>query len=190
MSKVPLNGGNSRVKLQKRTITISSVVILTIFLFYYRARIVTRLWHWQHGNTVTVGDYQLPVPANWLVHHQVSGLAMLTQTYVADERRGGSLSPPTIIVITLSQPTADLDFWESEERRHLTQSGLGNADSRTIYLAHETVKCIGGNRIKVPGAALYSIECRSTNRLAIMFTGEREDAEIFYELVSRVHRME
>lgn len=50
-------------------LAISAVALIALGYFAYkeRLRLAAARWHWKNGDSVRVGDYQVPVPRDWWV---------------------------------------------------------------------------------------------------------------------------
>src|SRR5574338_78295 len=47
-------------------------------LYAYRYPMAAKIWHWRHGSSVTMGNYEVPVPEHWLITNQNSaGLTLM-----------------------------------------------------------------------------------------------------------------
>jgi len=47
-------------------------LLLALGSIYYRYRypIAAKIWHWKHGYSTTMGNYEVPVPEHWLITKQ------------------------------------------------------------------------------------------------------------------------
>src|SRR5580692_1064658 len=38
--------------------------------YLYRYPLTAKIWHWKHGYSTTMGNYEVPVPEHWLITDQ------------------------------------------------------------------------------------------------------------------------
>ena len=107
----------------KRTLRMMFIVIVIVMVAYLiygkRFQIEAKLWHWRHGYSTSVGEYDVPVPDQWLVENYNSLQTIdLINTHV--ERNAGPLETVSMAGVNyLPQPVRDLDVWESLKRQSL-----------------------------------------------------------------------
>ncbi len=176
-----------------RSLLIGLFVLMLGFVAYSRRfEISAMLWHWKNGNFVRVGNYSVPVPRNWLVKAQPLGGSLLVQTQF---KRGTSvLSGINVVSVDyLSVPTNDLDFWKSNKKEWLKNNGVSNLEERSLSFEGEAVACLGGHEFRdvmqMPDAAdVFSIDCRSSGRLHLMFVGQQPNLEVFYSMIPKIQK--
>ena len=170
------------------------VIVLAIGYVVYgrRAQIEAKIWHWRHGNSVNVGAYIVPVPDQWLVFdYEDPTAATLIDTRV--HKTPDPLSAVDVItVIALSSPARDLDFWASFQRQWLERSGLRDIMQRTLQADDEVLICLGGyqfrDALKVPNSTAVSLECQSSGRLSLIFSGHASGLPEFYSIASQIRK--
>jgi hypothetical protein len=181
------------VKPGIRNVLLSVVVLMLGFVAYSkRFQISAIVWHWENGDFVRVGSYEVPVPRNWLVKAQPLGGSLLVDTQF---RRGSSvLSGINVISAdSLSVPTNDLDFWKSNKEKWLKNNGVRNPEERSLSFEDEAVACLGGHELhevmQLPDAAdVVSVDCRSSGKLHLMFVGQQPNLELFYSLIPEIRK--
>jgi hypothetical protein len=144
------------------------------------------------GNFVAVGDYDVPVPDRWLVLSQDAYSVLIVDT-AGLRRDGGNLTTNgSLSISSLPEPPRDLKYWVSNQIEGLTGSDVRIIEQRTLAVANEAVYCIGGSELRdvvhIPDNAIISLQCRSTGKLSLVFTGETSDAPGFYALVERIRK--
>jgi hypothetical protein len=169
-----------------------AVLILGIIAYPRRFQISAMAWHWKNGNSVRVANYDIPVRSNWLVKTQPLGGSLFVDTRFRGSP--GVLSGINVISVdSLSLPTNDLDFWNSNKEKWLKENGISNPEQRSLNFEDEAVACLGGRELhdlmQVPDAAdIISVDCRSSGRLHLMFIGRQDDLQVFYSIISGIHK--
>jgi hypothetical protein len=182
-----------RMKPRWRTPTIIIVVLIVgFFAFRMRFRIEAKVWHWRHGYSLNVGIYQVPVPDGWLVQdYDTPNMFMLINTHLT--KTSDPFSSVSIVNVSLV-PSAprDLDAWASMTRQSFERQGLNDLKEQSIQAGDETIVCLGGQilraMIRVPSLAAVSMECRSSGRLNLGFSGPESALPEFYKIMSEIHK--
>jgi hypothetical protein len=179
------------MRVLSRAVVVAIALLVAYVGYSCRFQIAAKVWHWRHGNFVAVGNYEMPVPDQWLVSNEDSKSALLTNT-AAPPRWKGFQSNATILASSLSAPPRDLNFWVSREQQRLEQNGVRVVEQRTLGIANESLYCLGGSELRdaihIPGGAVISLQCRSTGTLSLIFTGREADVTSFYALVGRIRK--
>lgn len=179
--------------------TILAVVGYLILAHEYE--IEARVWHWRHGYSTTIGGYEIPVPAHWLVLSQTyKRLTMVNISRSRPKDGSKSYTAPLITVnvglLSLARDAAWMSKWASLQRKRLANDKVESVMSKTLNLANETVSCIGGNELDallhdrpdLPRTQVVSLDCMSDHGLDVMFVGQPPDVESFYILLSQMRR--
>lgn len=176
-----------------RRVVIALIIVLLAYIGYSkRLQISARIWHWKYGYSAQVGNYNVPVPDNWLVLSQ--GQSDLTLTYVSRKQSLPSAFPvaPMITISSLPVAVANLDFWKSRQQGLLETDKVRQVEQRTLMVGDEKVICIGGSVARdvfqVPQSDLISLECRSSGTLDVMFSGSQSEVQRFYDILGEIHR--
>jgi len=172
---------------------LTGIVVLIIGYLVYgrRAQIAAKVWHWRHGYSTYVGDYVVPVPDHWLVDTSEDP-RMITLIDTRVRRTADRLSAVNVITVSaLSSPIRDLDSWASFARQRRERDGLREIEEKTIQAGDERMFCLGGYELRdimrLPTAAV-SLECRSSDRLNLGFTGHRSGLQEFYTIASQIRK--
>lgn len=176
-----------------RSVLIGLLLLVLGFVAYSRRlQISAMVWHWRNGNFAPVGSYKVLVPRDWLVKAQPLGGILLVDTQF---RHGMSvLSGINVISAdSLTTSTRDLDFWKSTKKEWLRDNGVRNPEERSFSFDHETVACLGGHEfheiMQVPDSGnVVSMDCRSSDRLHLMYVGQEPGLEIFYSIIPKIQR--
>jgi hypothetical protein len=183
-----------------------SFLLITVIVFAglgyiayaLRFQIEAKIWHWKHGGTTGVGNYEIPVPDHWLIYIQdLYGLTMMNTNPIrpSDGRFHTSASITIFARRNQSIGTGGLDSWLAWKRQSLQRKNVSPVEEKELGFGDETLVCIGGNEIQtILGDAansiqtnIISLECRSDKDLTILFAGEPSDLQFFYNLVSQIH---
>jgi hypothetical protein len=171
------------------------------FAYTKRLQILAKTWHWKHGYTARLADYEVPVPGQWLVGIQSYGHLQIMNIAPGPFPRDGLFH--TLAVINVSLPlqkqhitSTGMDYWISFQHQKLEGDGI-RVEEKKLDMGNESITCIGGNELravmrnekKFPDSNIISLTCRSDEDLSIMFVGEPRDVQDFYDLVSSIHRV-
>ncbi len=168
-----------------------AIVLLAYVPYSKRLQIAATVWHWRNGDFAHVDNYEVPVPKNWLVKDDRSGLLLI------DTRRHGNepvLSGINIITVgSFRTPTPDLEFWKSYKRKWLKDHGISIIEERSLRFEDETVACSGGHEMQemmhIPNASdVVSLECRSSGKLYFIFVGQPPDLQVFYSIIPKIRK--
>lgn len=168
-------------------------VLILAFLAYDRwPQVRAKVWHWRHGSMITVGDYEVPVPEQWLVvEYENADIVTLVDTRSADTR-DPLADVNAISVFATKYAYQDLDRLATLERQRLQREGLTQIEEKTIRAGDERMVCLGGTEFRdimhVPDTVALSLWCYSTGRLSLLFNGNRAGLQQFYAIVSGVRK--
>jgi hypothetical protein len=174
-------------KMMRTRFVLAGAVLIVLVFFTYskRLQVAALLWHWKNGDSVRVGQYEVPVPHDWLVRVD-PGITYLTDTHPSRDANDS-----VIMIFSTSPPTGNFDFWISYTKQWLKEQGVTPMEERSLRFEDEAVACLGGHELtRVRGAAdIISLECRSSGNLRLMFVGQKRDLQLLYSLVPRIHRI-
>jgi hypothetical protein len=169
-----------------------AAVILGYPIYARRFQIEAKVWHWRHGHSTNVGEYEVPVPDHWLVEGSEDPTILnLVDTRV--RKTGDPLSNVSILTISLApSPPRDIDAWASLTRQSIEHRGVASVEEKTFRTGDETVVCLGGQELReilhAPSVTAVSLECSSTGRLELGFSGPRVGLQEFYSIASGIHK--
>jgi hypothetical protein len=170
--------------------------------YVYRYSIAACIWHWKHGYSTTMGNYEVPVPEHWVIEDQNALAFTLMNTSPTRPPRDGKLHTTAVIDIFpfRDRPVeaSRIDFWLSQQRQWLTRDGVKYVEEKTLNLGGENLSCIGGSQlstvvrdipsVRIPETDIVSLNCMSDHGLNILFVGEPSDLQSFYAFLSQIHR--
>lgn len=177
-------------KIVRVLLTGVALLVSGYLIYGYWARIEAKVWHWRHGYSLYVGDYQIPVPDHWLVLDTESeSMATLVNTHV--KRAQDPFSRTSVITVSYTaSPPRDLDAWASLSRQMIEREGVSDVEGKTLRAGDETIVCLGGLELRalvhVPSLSAVSLECRSSGRLSLGFSGPESGLTEFYSIASQI----
>lgn len=144
--------------------TIGRITILVIVLvavwqtFRYRIYIEAWLWHRPNGETITVGNYVIPVPNNWYVDNEGDRRYLL---FRLDTDRRVPLTTKmqhSAILLFIERPLSDQDIrrLQSLEDELAKKRGAQSVSERAFSIGDDTIHCVGGD--KAPGVGIFDID--------------------------------
>ncbi len=178
----------------KRKLTKILLVVAIVLVgwagYRERLRITAWVWHVRHGGVLRFGDYLIPVPANWYVNDYGTGDQILIRLDHAKGKPSNGLHLPATISLLEEPPLKDINYWESFVTSTFRKRGAYTVAQRQINLDSEILVCVGGNALpageakKIPAGVSW--DCRSTGSLEILITGEEDDLNQVWDIVSRI----
>jgi len=180
---------------RKLLLAVVSLLVLTAGYFIYagtRLRVAAIIWHWRHGNVVRVADYDVPVPDRWVaMNHGDENTSLLIDTRV--EKTKDPLSNSNYIDISLIPHfPGDVDLWRSSREQWLRGRGMKAIEENQIQTVDQTVACLSGNVFQdlypVLNTNAITVECMSTGRLSLIFTGNQVGRQEFYTIISGIRK--
>lgn len=167
------------------------VVILIVGLAgeLFRGEIASVFWHWRHGNSIDLAQYELSVPKSWFVDSYTGSIVELGRAHIPSFR--GSSFESRLTVSVSPSPLPSLEFWETKEQAFYDKEGATILRRREIPLGSQYhIVCIEGNLVrdalKLKHSDLISADCQSDNRLSLMFTGTEKDMQEFYTVTRSI----
>lgn len=189
-----------------RVALLFAVLLLVGYVaFAHRYTIEAKLWHWRHGYSTTIGSYEIPVPAHWLVFNQEYEYLTMLDTSPNPPRNGNKTYTAPVVTVDVasftqvraSGSTDWMSTWASLQRKRLADNNVEGVVDETLNFANESFSCIGGDeldtllrdRSQLPRTRVVSLDCVSARGLNVMFVGEPPDVQTFHELLSQIrHR--
>jgi hypothetical protein len=186
-----------------RWLTILMILAVGYVLYLKRYPLEAKIWHWRHGYSTRMGDYEVPVPEHWLIVDQDSAGFTLLNT-APNLPHDGKLHTTAVVNVFpfRNHPIgpAGLVHWRTLQHQWLEQEGVKRIEEKAVSFNGQEVTCIGSNFLRekllrsgrkdLPDVESVSIHCMSPDSLEIMFVGEPSDVQPFYTLVSQIRPYE
>lgn len=194
-----------RSALKSRLVLPLVILLLSAFGYVgyaHRYSLAAKIWHWEHGYSTPVGNYEVPVPEHWLIMNQttdqnLNGLA-LADTSPKRFPHDDKLHKDTAIMIFSPRnvETGVMDSYVSLTRQRLANEGVKSIEEKVLKFGDEAVTCIGGLELSAlardkpnhPEIDVLSLYCMSERGLMIKFFGEASNSDSFYAFVSNIKR--
>ena len=176
--------------------------LLAVLGFVYHAnrfRLAAQIWHWRHGYSAAMGDYEVPVPEHWLILDGDSVAFTLMNTSSSPPRDGKLHTTAFITVFPFRNWPADakrVDSWLSLQRQWLAREDAKDVEERTVKFGNDSVVCVGGrelsavfrnaSNVSAAETDIVSLGCMSEHGLEVLFVGEPSDLEPFYTFLSQI----
>jgi hypothetical protein len=178
------------------------LIVITLLYFADRKRyqLEAKIWHWRHGYSTRMGNYDVPVPEHWLILIQNSTVFTLVNTNPTVPRRDGKFHTTALVSLSLFPHgpvgASQTESWLVLQRRRLEREGVKAATEERLNFDDEVVICIGGSELSAimrhekafPETSSTSLSCLSDHGLEILFIGEPSDLQPFYTFVSQIRR--
>ncbi len=169
------------------------VLALAWGIFSHRLRIETWLWHMRHGNAVNVGNFVIPVPANWYVQDEGNGGKLLVRIDTSDQTPYKRLKAHAGMLLLPERPLSDLELGRmtSLDTASMKRNGADTVLQRTFSPDGGSISCVGGEKLGSMG--IYDIEptswsCKSPAGLWVMVTATDPDMAQVWEIVSGIRK--
>ncbi|MFZ0320178.1 MAG: hypothetical protein WAL56_13730 [Candidatus Sulfotelmatobacter sp.] len=181
----------SRARVKLGGLLVAIVVGISA-LYVFRVPLRTWIWHFRHGTSLTIGDYIVPVPANWGVEGFGDSDQALVRLDTDDQTARKKLKAHAGITLHLSQiKDHDLSLAASLDRDSLKKKGVEPILQRDLKIDGGAIFCVGGEDLGSSG--VYDIEplswiCRSPGGLEIMWSASEPDAKQVWEIVSGIRK--
>ena len=171
-------------------------LVLASQAYRYRIRIETWVWHVRHGTVLTVGNYVLPVPANWDVENEGNDIFMMIRLDTDDRTPLKKLKWNASILLLPQRPMKDegLNRLLSVELDFLKKRGVDPVPQRTLTMADETIFCIGGGMPSPPETPdIFDVQpvtwsCKSAGGLDLKMSGIESDLKQGWEIVTNIRK--
>lgn len=183
-----------------------AILFLLVFMLGYlayakRYQLAAKVWHWRHGYSVTIGNYQVPVPEHWCITDQ-DYVAFTLMNTAPTLPKDAKFHTRTVITIFPFPNRAigneGLNSWLSLMRQSLERDRVKSLVERKLNVSDATIVCIGGGELRDAivrdklhafDTDIVSLLCTSTDGLSILFVGEPSDLQPFYSLVLQIRRV-
>lgn len=181
------------------------VLALGSLYFRYHYPLAAKIWHWKHGYSATMGNYEVPVPEHWLITRQDSIAFDLTNS-ATNIPRDKKLHMRTVITVYPFRQRAigpdGVAFLLTQQRQLLAREKVESIEEKTLKFGDESITCIGGRELSAglrsipnrlqskpfPETDIISLNCVSEGGPHISFAGEPSDLQSFYAFVSEIRR--
>jgi hypothetical protein len=178
---------------------IALLSVLGCICYLYRYPLAAKMWHWKHGYSTTMGNYEVPVPEHWLITEQDFVSFTLTNSTSNLPRDAKFHMRAVITVFPFRQSGIGPDgvaFWLSQQRQWLARDEVESVEEQMLKFGGEPITCIGGRQLSailrgkpnLPKTDVISLNCMSERGLNILFEGEPSDLQSFYTFVSQIRR--
>jgi hypothetical protein len=178
---------------------IALLVALGLVYYRYRYQLTAKIWHWKHGYSTTMGNYEVPVPEHWLITDQNFVAFTLVNSAPNVPKDAKFQMAAVITVFPFRQSGIGPDgvaFWLSYQRQWFARHEVESIEEKTVKFGNESITCIGGRELSAilrsspnhPQTAVVSLNCMSERSLNILFEGEPSDVQSFYTFVSQIRR--
>ncbi|MGB8523969.1 MAG: hypothetical protein WCD43_13470 [Candidatus Acidiferrales bacterium] len=184
---------------------IATLALMSIAAGYFgyarRFQLAAKIWHWRHGYTTTMGNYEVPVPEHWLITDQDSVAFTMMNTAPALHKYGKFQTAAVISIFPFrNRPIASggLDSWLSLKRKRLEIEGVKSIEEKNFAIGGAEASCVGGSEVRdvvfpnvtnPPDTDVISLECRSADDLSVLFIGEPSDLQPFYLFAAQIRRV-
>jgi hypothetical protein len=188
-----------------RVLILFGIVGAIVFILYANQySIEAKVWHWRHGDSATIGGYEIPVPGHWLVLTENSTNLTLANISPVRNQRDTKFHTTTIIDVDVylrrfGGQTARAGWkasWLTLEKQRLASEKVESVEEKTLKFGDEPITCVGGKELTamlrdkpdLPQMDIISLNCMSEGGLNIRFVGEPSDVQPFYAFVSLIRR--
>ena len=167
-------------------VTLAALAALGLVVYPWRFKIEAKIWHWRHGYSTRVEQYQVPVPAAWLVTDS-DDPDWVDLVDVSGKRRG------VITLMSHRTTIGDVSRWKSVKEEWLAREGVRDLEERDVSFANGILSCVGGSELRdaerLP-TNLVSLECETPGTLGLMFVGPRSGIPEFYAIASKIQALQ
>jgi hypothetical protein len=176
------------------------VFILGFLVFAKRYQLAATFWHWRHGNSTRMGNYEVPVPEHWFISLQ-DGETLTMMNTAPNFPRDHKFHTTAVVTVSISLQrvmgrSGGLAFWLSFQRQRLARNEVESVEEKPLNFGDESITCIGGREMSAIlrgnphhiETDIISRHCMSQRGLYIVFQGEPSDLQFFNNLVSQIHR--
>jgi hypothetical protein len=132
-----------------------------------------------------VGNYQVPVPRDWLVKVEPYGLTLLI-----DARPTRNATRNSIMIFPAPLPAGSFEFWISHKKQWLKEHKV-TIEEQSLSFESEAVACLGGNELmqRWDATDTTSLECWSSGQLRLIFIGQRPGLQVLYSIIPKIRRV-
>lgn len=172
-------------------ITIIALAIVGYFAYAHQLWLEATIWHWRHGYSAQVGQYEIPVPKGWIVQYYADHRSLdLINTRV--NRHAEPFEQVSLIAIDSSSfPVRDLERWKDAQKWRLSSEGVTKIEEKTLQVDNHPLECVGGRELgtllKQGVVKVMFLQCQSTAPLGLMYFGPETTLGEFYAIASGIH---
>ncbi len=181
-----------------------AILFLLVFMLGYlayakRYQMAAKFWHWRHGNSMAMGNYEVPVPEHWFITDQ-NCVAFTMMNTAPNLPRDHKFHTTAVITVSPFRQRAigpdGLAFWLSLQRQRLASEEVESVEEKILNFGDESITCIGGRELNAIlrgnprhlETDIISRDCMSQRGLNILFVGEPSDLPSFNAFVSQIRR--
>ena len=181
-----------------------AILFLLVFMLGYlayakRYPLAAKFWHWRHGNSMAMGNYEVPVPEHWFITDQ-NYVAFTMMNTAPNSPRDHKFHTTAVVTVFPFRQRAigpdGLAFWLSLQRQRLAHEEVESVEEKTLDFGDESITCIGGRELNAILRSnprhletdIISRDCMSQRGLNIQFVGEPSDLQSFNAFVSQIRR--
>jgi len=168
-------------------------LIFVAMLLIYPAterKVQTGIWHLWNGDTIRFQEYDINVPTNWVAvtdDPKHIGLVDVKRSYWRDQ-----LHPTIVFFKTFPLQGEVKDMTSKFHDEYLKSINAQVFDHRTVDLDGEQIDCEASNvlvsQLPVPNESIITITCESTTGLNIISSGNRQNLDTFFSVVSQIRK--
>lgn len=184
--------------LVRVTILFLIVIVLAYLAYAKRGQLKAKIWHWRHGYSARMGNYDVPVPEHWLLNQDPEAFTLVNTDPTLPRQDGRFHTTAVVTLFQFHNPVgaSQLQFWLTLERQRLEREGVKSTEEKRLSFDDEAMICIGGSELSAmmrdekafPDTSAVSLGCMSEQGLNIRFLGEPSDVQPFYTFVSQIRR--
>jgi hypothetical protein len=162
-------------------VVLASVMVCLSLLPIYR--IEAWAWHLRHGNSIQVGNFQVPVPKGWLVQRFDNGDIDLINTV---NTKSGMEDTAVVTVSTHHWHNLSIEQLESFDRKSLESIGVHEFDTRHFSVEGVSGFCLDGTLVFLAPSRVRTIECHIGTDFSVDYRGGSLNASIFYKILAGI----
>ena len=129
-----------------------AILFLLVFMLGYlayakRYQLAAKFWHWRHGNSMAMGNYEVPVPEHWFIYDQnyAAFTMMNTAPNLPRDHKFHTTAVITVAPFQLRAIGPDgLAFWLSVQRQWLARDEVESVEEKTLNFGDESVTMYDG----------------------------------------------
>src|ERR1700733_2290634 len=114
-------------------------LLLALGSIYYRYRypLTAKIWHWKHGYSTRMGNYEVPVPEHWLITDQ-NFVAFTLMNSAPNVGRDAKFHMTAVITVFPFQQRGigpnGVEFWLAHQRQWLARDEVESIEEKTVKL--------------------------------------------------------
>ncbi len=178
---------SSQLRIRARLIVVGLAFgMLAYFGYTRRLGVEAQMWHWGHGDSISLDGYKIPVPKGWLV----TDLGRRSLHMIDTTARGawGSGVPSALAVAIGERPHPDIGAWASSERRLLQRDCVPFTVQPPVRMGMTSVVCLRKTASgPSPGqGGPVDLNCISEEGLTFGFIGSQTEVPRFYSIIAGI----